>query len=699
MGSSDFRLDQAIYGSRSGDRDYRLLAASPGVCRAERDLLEQHANLGGTALTAATVEPIYAAFPLDASRGRHAFLRATVLGRGARGNEYLAHALILSRVLFETLRGDLFLLADAGWFSDAKPEGDDLPAPEVEPARFEVASRRPCGVDRPAGIELDALAPFLSALLAGPLAVPVADGALAVAVCRSVLSTVPPEDRAALSFTSRFCQPRALPYRFAAFVPDDRALAERFLRGAVRPLGADIQGDAASEPIREWLAAAAVGIEPVSGLSLLADPAGAIARVRFLQALPEDGEPGPSPGLVEETLRRADARDVEIARHPANAALPRLGGLVVGLLAHGLEQSARAALDAGDPAGLFAESEKSIATVDPGDLVAELAGQGGLAARTARIAVALAARDADLLRAVGTFARGDGPTWIERLLVSAPGFALPFLTSYFSALREADGPAALPSILGSLASFPVDVALQPALAAVERAAPSGPAGERRAWFLAYLHLLRKDLGTRVPSALAARIAGQEGLLDSMGAEELLPLLPELAASFPQLLDHDRLAALPDPVLEALLAIAARSVGTGSAAWDLARRPERARIVERLATRVADRLAAPERPGDRLARTALELIGSGARRVEVDRAPLLAALAALLAACPTGLTARAVRAAALLGRSLGPLPRFEPRVLAAIRAAACRDARESALRGKGWPVLIWLEALTPRASRL
>jgi len=691
---ADFRLEQAIYGSRSGDRDYRILAASPGVARADRDLLEQHANLGGSALTGERVEPIYAAFPLDPRSGRHAFTRAVVLGRGGRGNDYLVHALILGPALLQTLRGDLFLLDDAGLFGERKPEGEELPAPDLDSGRWELASRRLCGADRPMEVGLENLAPLLAALAEGPLAVQVSEGTLGLALCRALLSALPPDDRVSLAFCSRFCQPRTLPYRFSAFVPEDRPLADRYLRGAVRSLA-----DAGDGPIARWLAAAKGRIEPVSGLSLLRDPERAVAQVHLLQTLPETGVRRARSRGEDDPLHRATEQVLEIARHPANAALPRLGGQLLGILAHGLEQSATAALGAGDPAALFAECGKTLAQAPARELIDELRAGSGVAAQTAEIAVALSTSDPAPFRAI--LGQVDLASWLEELLARAPGFALPFLALAFSRWRELDGNAALPGIMALLAGLPSDVPLNPALAAIERAAPAvagALAAERRAWFRSYLKLLLPWLGSRVPAALAARLAGQEGLLEEMPAGDLVPLVPELAASFPQLLDRDRLAALPDPALESFVECAARGLrlaSDGGDGWDLERNPERARLAERLAVRSAERLGGRLSP--ELAGRTLALVRAAAGRGEVDGAPFRSALVALLRAHPAGLTAPAARVAARWRRRWSPLPAFEPRELAAIRAQACRDARESAPRGAAWPVLIWLAALAPDAS--
>ncbi|MEP7010580.1 MAG: hypothetical protein ABJC13_09680 [Acidobacteriota bacterium] len=693
--SADFRLEQAIYGSRSGDRDYRILAVSPGVARADRDLIEQHANLGGTALTGEQVEPFYSAFPLDPRGGRHAFARAVVLGRGGRGNDYLVHALILSPALLQTLRGDLFLLADAGLFAESKPDGEELPAPDLDLRRWELASRRVCGADVSGEIALENLAPLLAALTLGPLAVQVAEGSLALSLCRALLSTLPPDDRTSFAFCSRFCQPRALPYRFSAFVPEDRPLAERYLRGAVRPL--PVAGDG---PIAVWLAAARGRVEPVSGLSLLRDPDRAVVQVRLLETLPE---PGPRRARARNgASKQATEQVLEIARHPANAGLPRLGGQLLGVLAQGLEQSAAAALLAGDPAALLVECGRTLAQAPAAELIDELRSGGGLPAVTAEISVALSADDTAPLRAIFGPADRDLASWLEELLVQAPGFALPFLALAFSRWRELDG-GALSAIMALLAHLPNDVPLNPALAAIERAAPSEAPAERRAWFRSYLKWLLPWLDTRVPAALAARLAGQEGLLEEMPPGELLPLVRELAASFPQLLDRERLAGLPDPALESFLANAARGLRfafEGGDGWDLERNPERARLAERLASRSAEKLgeSVAGGPSPELARGALALVRAAAGRPEVNGAPFRSALMELLRAHPAGLTAPAARAAARLPGRFGPLPSFEPRELAAIRAQACRDARESAPRGAGWPVLIWLEALAPRAAQ-
>ncbi len=699
--SVDFRLEQAIYGSRSGDRDFRLLAASPGVARADRDLLEQHANLGGTALSSPTVAPIYSAFPLDSKSGRHAFSRAVVLGPGGRGNDYLVHVLILRPALLEKLRGDLFLLDDAGLFGARKPEGDVLPAPDLDSGRLELASRRPCGADRSEEITLDNLAPLLSAIAEGPLAVQVAEGSLALSLCRALLSILPPDDRLNLAFSSRFCQPRALPYRFSAFVPDDRPLVERYLRGAIRPLAPVPEG-----PIRQWLAAAEQGIEPVFNLSLLRDPKHALAQVRVLQTLRET-VPAKARGAGRSGGRLPATEQVlEIARHPANASLPFLAAQLLGIFAHGLEQSAEAALRAGDPNPLFADCEKTLDQASAGDLIEELRADSGVAARTAEIAVALSVNDPAPFRAIFSRTGSDGPgVWLDELLARAPVFALPFLGATFSRWREIEGTDALSAIMALLAALPEDVSLTPAFAAIERAAPAAatPANtERHAWFLSFLRSLLPWLGGRVPAALAARLAGQEGLLDALGAGDLEGLVPVLAASLPQLVDRERLAALPDPVLESFLAAfvhGLRPVAQGGDAWDLKRHPERARLAERLAERSAARLqgGAGSQAEKELARAALSFLETASPRAEIAASPLRRALAEILRAHPSGLTASAARAAARLRPRLGSLPGFAPGELAAIRRQAFRDARESAPPGLAWPVLIWVEALRASGS--
>ena len=78
-----FHAGQLFYGSLSGERNFRILADSGDLSRDERDVVRHYSNLGGSAQTADSPEPVWTAYPL--SRGRRAFSRTVFLGAGGRG--------------------------------------------------------------------------------------------------------------------------------------------------------------------------------------------------------------------------------------------------------------------------------------------------------------------------------------------------------------------------------------------------------------------------------------------------------------------------------------------------------------------------------------------------------------------------------------------------------------------------------------
>jgi hypothetical protein len=120
-------LDQAMYGSRSGDADFRILAASAGLTRDERDAFLPVANLGGSAQVADDPAPIYSFFPVDRQGRRWGWARTVFLGFGGRGNDYLVHLVVLPGEALSALRGDLFLIEELGLFRGDKPAGESLP--------------------------------------------------------------------------------------------------------------------------------------------------------------------------------------------------------------------------------------------------------------------------------------------------------------------------------------------------------------------------------------------------------------------------------------------------------------------------------------------------------------------------------------------------------------------------------------------
>ena len=580
-------IEQAVYGSRSGDRDYQTLAVSTRLARDERDVFEQHANLGGTALSGADVPPIYQFFSLG--HERHGFTRAEIVPGGARGNDYVVHALILGTEVLQTLRGDLFLLDDLGLFSAKKPTGNELPSLALDARQLEEAASHEMGRDLHRGLELSHLATLLATLADGsPLATPIADGTFAVHLCRALLSALPPDDRLRWSFSTRYSQPRTLPFAFAAFVADDRPLVERYQRGALRPLTAAAETNAA---VSQYLATLERGLEPALGFSLLADPARGAKIAKHLAAL-----------QTGESLRTEDGANpeaavaVKIASDRRNEALPRFAQHRLPILASDFWNEANLAWNTGQVLLLFGAAQTTSERAPAADLFAPLAKLGDEAPRrAAELALAIvdpapAPFRARFGRDGALFANAhEAAQWVGKLLQVSEAFAVAVLSRWFRRWREVERDAVLFQVADLLTELAPEQPLTPLLAALERAAPpSEEVAARKSWFEDILALVWRTLGRRFPSAFAARLVAQEGLWDALDAEEIEHLTPVLAAQLPQILDTERLAALDDSILGPLLRATVH--GFRDEAWDLERAPERARLTERLAPLAAERPA-------------------------------------------------------------------------------------------------------------
>ena len=300
--SSVLEIGQAFYGSFSGYRDYDILAASPaaesGFRRDEREIVSLRSNLGGSAQTAASFAPIYTFYELpqrkEANR-QHlwVFSRTVWLGRGPRGNDYLAHVLALDKKVMDQLRGDPFLLLECEQttkdlmekkgpvFSTEKPLNDERLQPIYVPLwQVEQLAFRPCGADLDPRLETRIAAGFLHAVVHGSLAVSLDDGEAATSLCRSIVSLLPPEDRETLSFCSRFSLPRRTSFRLAVYAGEDRSLAERYLAGF------DPAADARAGDASLWWidACREQKIEPFYKLSLF-DKGGIEGAIGKVQAL------------------------------------------------------------------------------------------------------------------------------------------------------------------------------------------------------------------------------------------------------------------------------------------------------------------------------------------------------------------------------------------------------------------------------
>lgn len=646
-GSSGLRLGQVFYGSLSGERNFRILADSGGLSRDEQDVVRHYSNLGGSAQTAGDPAPVWTAYPL--ARRRRAFSRTVFLGAGGRGNDYLAHILVLDAEALSWLRGDLFVLAGLDLFAAEKPiEDSPLPPLALDRDRLDRASARPVGAD--ARYPLAEMADLLRALAEGPVALTAGQRDAGTDLCRTALSILPPDDRR-LSFCSRFSHPRRAAFHLAIHQPEDAGLVEDGLVGFDRRRNELAPAPGGTGPFGRWLERAGSEtdpLEPLTGLSLLNRPQEAVETVAALDAWravePTGTDTSDNPLLAfRDAARRGDpiVRQaqhqglplLEIARHPRNRRLPSTGRLLLAAAAHSLVKQVTAALAGDDP---FAETVAACTAAAEGTRPVALLGLLlGLARATPSGAPSSSPNAAAYAAAVcaltvggsggarAIYSRlGEDALWrspaeagrdLAALAAASPRAFLGLTTAWFRQWRELVGSrTALDEIgplLGRLAeagdSAPTTAAaatstsaITLALRALEEAAPVDP-GERRAWVLALIRRLSADLGTAFPTLTAARLTVEEGLLGELSDAELEELTAPIVESFP-----DRLIAqleqgdLPWPLLRRAVLVTTSGLLSrrlGGRGWDLGDRPLRWELAARLAYTGA---AAAAESGDR-----------------------------------------------------------------------------------------------------
>jgi hypothetical protein len=528
-------IGQAFYGSFSGHHDYRVLAASPDVSDREQSEIEDASNLGGTALTGSPTGFVWAAYDLDRQSGRRAFSRTIFLGRSARGNDYLAHVLLLGPEARELLRGDLFLLADLGLFSDEKPAtGKPLSKLALDPEGIERYSCRLLG----AGADLGQprLAAVLRALFFQVyVALPEADGDQAEAVCRAVLAVLPPEDRERLSFCSRFSLPRAESFHLALYHPDDRELAQAHLRA---DLGEPLSDGSPGDLFETWIGEVAQGVYPLYGLSLRDRPDEAAARAAAFREWAEAAvdEKGTASSESMEDWRLED-----LVREPRNQVLEPVQRLKVAAAIREVLNRVKAVLSRRRPLSFLVEACTELRDPDhPHRRPPErFLGSGGnpLEQVTARIALALFVPVPPRLDGVyGPDGALTGPAevaeWIVDLYVTNRDACMDLLTAWLIRWRVVKGGPELLAEIGRIitAARPEDgeelgrIVLD-VLAGV--APPQSASADRSAWFLGLLREVRPCLGILFPPADAAALVVEEQLLSLLASEETEELAPVL----------------------------------------------------------------------------------------------------------------------------------------------------------------------------
>lgn len=711
-------IGQAFYGSFSGHHDYRILAASPGLSARDREAILEASNLGGTGLTAENPGPFFSAYDLDRRHGRRAFSRTVFLGRRQRGNDYLAHILILDPEALQVLRGDLFLLEDLGLLSSEKPaEERDLDLLPLDSRQVEARSRRLLGAGHDERISRSHLAGVLRGLGHGPLAHSL-ESDEGTALCRSVLAVLPPEDRERLSFCSRFSLPRSLKLDLAVYHPDDQGLATRYLpdfgHDEPAPEGPD-------DPVDAWLEEVGRGIHPLYGLSLLEEPGEAALRAGAFRAWSEwvlrRGE-GRSP--VEAAERRG-LRVGELVTEPLNRDLEPVRFLETDAalqeVLHRVEAVLSGRMD--QPLTLLAEACARVRDRDPESRAVDerlsretrLRNQaGGMSLEDVTTGIVLAllvpARawldriyggDSALLRS-----SREAAGWLSALHQRSPVACAEILTAWLIRWRVSEGSRILAEVGGILADLiqhdPSGTAggvLRVGRDALNRTAPpAGADGRRKEWFLGMLTDVRPRLGELFSVRDAAHLVVEEGLLPVLGSAELAELAPVLVSE-----QSGRVSAwmdasgLPDSAVPAFLHVCRDGLlgqemnGLG---WDVHSRPERWDLASRVAEQAA-RLVR-ERPNRVLAEDLAWLLWAASRLMtrlapiagdEADRR-LLASLRDLVRACPEGVmdvvlwtTYRLVRFANHLELALGreELLRF--------RQQAWEDGRKGCPDDRAW----------------
>ena len=199
-------LPHAIYGSATGLGDFGVLAATTGLDERVRSTISYYANIDGNARSA-EFPPIYSFYALGS--GLWAFSRTVCLGPTPRGNDYLVHAIVLDAAALAGIDYKPFVLADARFFTSAKlPAGSVLqPLPDPDPSA------------RALRFDATPIASCLRALARGPLRLRM-DGD-ATELCREIHESLPPDDRLATTFCTRFSYGRNLGFRLAAFTAED----------------------------------------------------------------------------------------------------------------------------------------------------------------------------------------------------------------------------------------------------------------------------------------------------------------------------------------------------------------------------------------------------------------------------------------------------------------------------------------------
>ena len=212
-------LAHAVYGSTTGLGDFGILASTAGLDERVRSTIIYYANLEGSARST-PFAPIFSFYALGDNRW--AFSRTLCLGPTRRGNDYLVHAIVLDAAALAKIDYHPFALEDARLFVSSKPEAGSV----LKPLAIEGGARRAFRFDNAS------IASCIRALSRGPLRLRMEDDVQAAEVCREIHDSLPPDDRIATTFCTRFSYGRKLGFQLAAFASADEPKVRETAAGA-----------------------------------------------------------------------------------------------------------------------------------------------------------------------------------------------------------------------------------------------------------------------------------------------------------------------------------------------------------------------------------------------------------------------------------------------------------------------------------
>ncbi|MFL6247712.1 MAG: hypothetical protein ACJ74H_16935, partial [Thermoanaerobaculia bacterium] len=202
-------LPHAIYGSATGLGDYRILASTAPFDDRLRSTIIYYANLEGSARST-PFAPIFSFYSLGDNRW--AFSRTLCLGATPRGNDYLVHAIVLDAAAMAEIDYKPFALEPL--FISQKPREGSV----LRPLECGGRGRRLKAVAAATALQI---APCIRALARGPLRLRMREDA--TEICREIHESLPPDDRLATTFCTRFSYGRNLAFQLAAFVAEDES--------------------------------------------------------------------------------------------------------------------------------------------------------------------------------------------------------------------------------------------------------------------------------------------------------------------------------------------------------------------------------------------------------------------------------------------------------------------------------------------